>query len=149
MVVLAELVRVVLDIQTRILGNKLGFGALLIVALTFAVFNGFFCKEANAEYVKSCKIAYVNTGKTYDVTCHIMSGEELNNKTSSFDYDMFDTYSVVFWGNRNATVIKIDDFVVCGMKPEFDCANSFLPIDGTDKDGRKWKICNQSDLFCD
>ena len=121
----------------------------LLLALLFVFFTVLFVEGAEAEYVKSCKIAYVNTGRTYDVTCHFMSGDELNDKTGSIDYDMFETYSVVFWGDRKATVIKIDDFVICGTKPEFDCANSILPMDGTDKDGRKWKICNQTDLFCE
>jgi hypothetical protein len=118
-----------------------------LIVLSFYFF--IYISPSNAEYQKSCKVSYVNTGKIYNVVCHFLSGSELNKKTASFDYDTFNTYSVIFWGDNRATVIKIDSTVFCSTEPNFDCANSILPLEGSDKEGRQWKICNQSDYFCD
>lgn len=108
----------------------------------------FFSINVNAAYKEECTIKYVNTGKSYQVSCTYLSGSELNSATNSFRYDSLGLYSVTFWGQGQATVIKLGVINFCGFEARRPCADSIFPLSGTDQEEREWKICQPSHLFC-
>lgn len=112
------------------------------------LFSIFFSFYANAAYKEECTIKYVSTGKAYQVSCTYLSGSELNSATNSFRYDTLGLYSVTFWGQGQATVIKVRGINFCGFEATRSCADSISPLNGTDQEGREWKICQPSHLFC-
>lgn len=81
------------------------------------------------EVLEACA-TYVGTGKSYEVNVNIYEGGELNRRTSTFDYDSFSKYAVIFWSNDQASVIELDS-TFCTL--DFGC-------DGVDRKGYKWKI---------
>lgn len=66
--------------------------------------------------------------EAYKVNAVIATGFELNGATRSMDYDPISKYVVIFWRERQASVIKLD--------------YPFLTISsrGTDQDDREWDI---------
>ncbi|WP_202623158.1 hypothetical protein [Burkholderia glumae] len=65
---------------------------------------------------------------SYKVNAVLASGSELNSATRSINYDPIEKYAVIFWGEHQASVIKLD--------------YPWLSIDteGTDQGGRMWNI---------
>ena len=83
-------------------------------------------------------ITYQNTGRCYSVTINWYTGDELNDATSSFDYDIISNYAVVFWGNDKATIMEVGG-IVCGSTFTQSC----LPLwdeTGIDQNGYSWTI---------
>lgn len=77
-------------------------------------------------------LTYVNSGKHYHVQAISTDGSELNSATNSFsNYSMFSKYVVVFWGQNQVTVIKMQGFY---LEP------SFIPSQGIDQEGRLWTV---------
>ncbi len=71
-----------------------------------------------------------------------MGGTELNRETTSLDYDNFSTYAIIFWGEEEASVIKISSFTGCdGQDATKNCIVSGLNLEGRDQNGRVWEIC--------
>lgn len=66
----------------------------------------------------------------------LAKGSELNQATSSFNYQSFDTYVVIFWDKDVASVIQ--------MKSPFI---SFTGETGYDQQGREWQIEKGSICF--
>src|SRR5262245_7018076 len=74
---------------------------------------------AVASYREPCRVRYqVEYGwsQTYDVHCVYATGAELNSATSSFRYQVFSTYAVVFWDKGEASVILMNGFIPCGSE---------------------------------
>lgn len=81
------------------------------------------------EVLEVCA-TYVGTGKSYEITVNIFEGSELNERTSSFDYNSFDKYAVIFWEDDWVSVIELESSL-CNIG--FGC-------DGVDRQGYKWEI---------
>ena len=101
-----------------------------------------------AAYKEDCTIKYGNSGKSYQVSCTYATGSELNTSTNSFKYDSFGLYSVVFWAQGQATIIKIRGINFCGHDASQNCADNIFPLQGNDQEGREWKVCQPSHMFC-
>ena len=81
---------------------------------------------------------YSNTGKSYTVQGNIYSGNELNSKTGSWNYNSWSTYVVIFWSNAQASVIELDYYFgsLC-----------FMGSNGKDQRGYPWTI-KEGHLYC-
>lgn len=67
--------------------------------------------------------------QAYKVDATIIKGYELNQATSTFNYQGFDTYVVIFWGQGEASVIQMElPFV------------TYVDGTGYDQQGRAWQI---------
>src|SRR6516162_3036353 len=82
-----------------------------------------------SERVDVCA-KYVNTGKTYHVQAINTDGGELNSATSSFNYESWSHYIVIFWAQDQATVIKMD---CCYTEP------TSWGWTGSDQEARQWE----------
>lgn len=83
---------------------------------------------AGARHVQTTKVRYeTESGHSqwYAVDVTYLAGAELNEATHSFRFDGFKPYAVTFWDKREATVIKINSFMVCGMEVTADCLPTF------------------------
>lgn len=81
------------------------------------------------EVIEACA-TYIGTGKSYEVTVNLFEGSDLNQRTSSFDYNAFDKYAVIFWNNDQASVIEL----------ESSFCNTDFGCDGVDQQGYRWAI---------
>ncbi|RQS39788.1 hypothetical protein [Burkholderia sp. Bp8990] len=65
---------------------------------------------------------------SYRVNATLANGYELNNATRSMNYDSISKYVVIFWGEHQASVIKLE--------------YPFLTIfsRGTDQQDREWEV---------
>lgn len=112
--------------------------------LAVALFFLFQPWTALAEHTQTSKVRYEKQfGKSdwYEVDVHFYTGQELNKATKSLDYQTFEKYAVVFWGEGQATIIEIDTFSVCGSKFTSSCLNPAGKMEGADQEGRAWEIC--------
>ena len=100
--------------------------------------------NADAKYHEPCSVLFETEfgwSTTYHVQCNYLTGAELNTVTSTFKYQSFSTYAVVFWAKDQATIIRMQGLVVCGIEASDRCAsNGYAPIRGTDQEGRTWKV---------
>lgn len=82
-----------------------------------------------------------------------LTGGELNTLTSTFDYDQFSVYGVVFFASHEAAVIRMEsNFQVCTTASR-QCvwginSPSFNTLSGTDKGGRNWEFCGPQNYSC-
>jgi hypothetical protein len=80
--------------------------------------------------------------KRYVVEVTFMTGQELNEATNSHRFSMFSVYATIFWGEGQATVIKLSSHLICGTEVSKSCIkNSISDLKGKDQDGDDWKIC--------
>ncbi len=90
------------------------------------------------------------SGKSYNVEMKFYTGYELNNLTNSHDYDNYEGYAVVFWGEGQATIIKITftgqtftpfhNTYTCDMITLYKNVLPNTPMEGYDQYNDKWKI---------
>lgn len=114
----------------------------LLALSLWAVVSG----PAYASYVQTSKVRYeTNSGRSqwYEVDVTFVTGNELNTATRSYRFAGFDKYAVIFWGEGQATIIKLGGFFVCGMTFERSCLPSFGNMRGLDQQERSWEICTQ------
>ena len=67
--------------------------------------------------------------KGYEVQATYTDGQELNEATSTFNYMVYAKYVVIFWGDNNASVIKLDIPYLTA-----------IPTTGKDQEGRTWQV---------
>lgn len=107
---------------------------------------------AMASYREACTVRYETESgwsSGYQVECIYLTGAELNSATATFNYQAFDTYAVVFWKQNEASVIRLKGYFVCGMEATGQCASmSYMPVKGTDQQGRTWKVCAPTLFTC-
>ena len=109
---------------------------LLLIAFSLSV-NSNCRRYANVKYMTSS-----GWSKKYYVQVNFLTGYELNQATSSFNYSSYSKYAVIFWGDDQATVIKLNTPLICGMEITCDCLdNVYTDLVGYDQDGDKWNIC--------
>lgn len=73
--------------------------------------------------------------QAYKVDATIMKGYELNQSTSSYNYQAYDTYVVIFWAQDEASVIQMESPYV-----------TYMDEAGYDQQGRAWQI--HKGTFC-
>jgi len=87
------------------------------------------------EQVDICA-EYTATGKTYHVTAISTNGSELNEETDTLNYNSLSQYILIFWAQDRASVIEMSG------------PAAYVPGDGTDQEGRSWKIWTYSPVAC-
>ena len=103
---------------------------LLIFAFIFINSHKLFSYEVIDVCAK-----YLNTNKGYLVEANIYGGDELNERTNSYNYDFYSTYAVIWWAQGQATVIKITVFV-----SNHSLRGSYFPVRGHDQQGYPWSV---------
>jgi hypothetical protein len=127
---------------TYTMKNLLAFVFTIVLLLVFNLSNAKCRISATVKYMKE-----TGWSKKYDVEVTFMSGYELNQATNSFKYSTSSTYATIFWGDGQATVIKLTSLMLCGMEVDCSCvSNKVSDMQGFDQDGDKWNICVGS--FC-
>ena len=100
---------------------------------------------ASVKYTQSCVVRYLSSdgwSKRYSVNVTFISGLRLNEATRSFDYESFAKYALIFWGEGQATIIRISTFLACNTDISRECiTNTIGDIEGKDQEDRDWKIC--------
>ena len=118
--------------------NLLAFA--LVIISQFLLFS-----NAEAKCVLKATVKYQQQygwSKKYTVNVTFMSGMELNQATTSYDYSTYSIYAIIFWGEGQATVIKLKSYLMCGYEVTCNCVqNSIYDLQGHDQDGDKWNIC--------
>ena len=116
----------------------------LLLACLFLM-CGLFPSLSHAKYVQTCNAKYYTEdgwSKYYTVEVSFYGGQELNTATSTWDFEPYDTYAVIFWGKDQATVIKVKDYTGCGSEANKRCITSALGnLKGKDQQNRIWEIC--------
>jgi hypothetical protein len=110
---------------------------LLLMFVAFSI-------NANAKFTETLNIKYEQKygwSKYYNVNVTFMTGFELNEATKTFNYNSWSTYAIVFWGQGQATIIKLSGFVACGYEAQPKCLMYNYSLQGVDQDGDKWYIC--------
>ena len=110
---------------------------LLALMLTLTI-------SSQAEFRQKMNIKYKKEygwSKYYYVDVNVMTGFELNQATQTYNYNSYSTYAVVFWGQGQATVIKISSYVACGYEVSPSCIAYSSYLEGLDQDGDKWYLC--------
>jgi len=105
--------------------------ALMFVAVSLTA-NAKFTQRLNIKYQKE-----YGWSKYYYVDVTIITGFELNQATGT----SYGTYAVVFWGQGQATVIKLTNYLACGYEATPSCISYNYSLEGKDQDGDKWYIC--------
>jgi hypothetical protein len=122
-----------LSFQREAVRNQRAFTAALCAALVApAVAIG-------KEQVDVCA-EYTATGKIYHVTVISTNGSELNEETNTLNYNSLSQYILIFWTQDRASVIEMNG-------PYFGPA-AYAPSDGTDQEGRSWRIWTYSPVAC-
>ena len=83
---------------------------ILPLILTVSFFA--FWTNADAKCIRTATVKYEQQygwSKKYTVDVTFMTGYELNQATSSYDYAMYSNYAIIFWGEGQASVIKLSD----------------------------------------
>ena len=117
---------------------------LLTVLLTF-IFSFTFWTNAEARCRRVATVKYQQQygwSKKYTVEVTFMTGMELNQATSSYDYSSYSVYAIIFWGEGQATIIKLKSYLLSGYEVTCDCIdNSIYDLQGYDQNRDKWNIC--------
>jgi hypothetical protein len=118
---------------------------LLSILLVFCL-NSYaeFTQRLNAKYERK----YNGWSDYYNVDVTIITGWELNQATESYNYGIYNTYAVIFWGQGKATVIKLSGYLSCGNYATPNCIAYNYNLEGIDQNGTKWYICLNSSAYC-
>ncbi|WP_454257448.1 hypothetical protein [Pseudoxanthomonas mexicana] len=109
----------------------IGAAALLTCSSAFAAKRADACVKYEKEYGWS---------KGYAVEATVLEGSELNEKVGSYTrFSSFATYAVIFWGEGEATILKLPAMSM-GSLPMFE-------REVEDQEGRRWKI-KEGHMFC-
>ncbi|MCG2611816.1 hypothetical protein LZZ90_09900 [Flavobacterium sp. SM15] len=98
-----------------------------------------------AKYTQTCTVKYMTQdgwSKKYVVDVNFLTGSELNDATNSYKYSSYSTYAVIFWGEGQASVIKLTSYTGCGYEVDKSCiTNTYTDLKGKDQEDTEWKIC--------
>lgn len=99
----------------------------------------------DAKYTQTCTVKYKTKNewsKSYNVSVNFLTGYELNQAVGGFNYESYSIYAVIFWGQGQASVIKLNGFFACGLEVSQSCiVPSLTDYKGKDQDGDEWNIC--------
>lgn len=107
----------------------------------------FFINYTEAKYTQTCVVSYMTKdgwSKKYTVDVSFYTGYELNEKTQTIKYSHYSVYAIIFWGEGQATIIKLSSINNCGSITNKQCITNY-PFDfqGFDQDDDEWKICTR------
>ncbi len=93
--------------------------------------------SSSANKVQVCVRYLTDAGWShgYSVTGTVISGSELNTRTRTLNYDALATYVVVFWGQGEASVLRLDAYFG---------SISALGQSAVDQYGRQWQVASGS-----
>ena len=107
--------------------------------------------NVEAKYRQACTVQYMadyGWSKKYQVEVTFMTGYELNTATNSYRYNSNSVYAIIFWGQGQASVIKLSSYLICGFETDKSCiTNAIGNLKGVDQDGDEWKICKDDLCF--
>jgi len=69
----------------------------------------------------------------YQVEATVLTGQDLNQATSSFGYQSYATYVAIFWSQDEVSIIQLDSPYLSAIAQE-----------GVDQRGRRWQISKTS-----
>jgi hypothetical protein len=114
---------------------------LLLLSALFSLLT----LRLDAKYIQTCQAKYMTEdgwSKKYTVEITFISGTELNDATSSYKYSSYSVYAVIFWGEGQASVIKLSGYFSCSTEVTKSCiTNTYTDHKGTDQNETEWKIC--------
>ena len=114
------------------------FPFLIAILTSFFISNtaqAYEVKKVCAKYETNYKMS-----KAYSVQAQIYDGSELNEAVGSFSrFNMFDHYAVIWWDQGQASVIKLRSYFPGSM---------MYRTTGTDQNGRKWELSDNSTGYC-
>ncbi|HTA26187.1 MAG TPA: hypothetical protein VK809_00240 [Bacteroidia bacterium] len=65
----------------------------------------------------------------------------MNQATGTYNYDSYAYYAVIFWGEGEASVIKLYNSIICGGYVTCECLNyTYQMYGGRDQAQREWQI---------
>jgi hypothetical protein len=90
------------------------------------------------ESVAICAKYRVDFGwsKNYKVSATLMTGQELNRETRTFDFDGFAKYVVIFWDKGEASIIKLESSIL-----------GVFGVQGEDRRGVIWEVSKSTICF--
>jgi hypothetical protein len=101
------------------------------------------CLNSTAKFRKMVEIKYQKEygwSKYYLVEATFITGFELNRATGSYDYNSYSTYCVIWWGEGECSVIKLN-YASCGYDAQPYCISYNSSLEGKDQNDTKWYIC--------
>lgn len=108
--------------------------------------------SAHAEIRRICHVQYETESglsKKYTVEVTFLTGNELNNKTYSVNYNYLSKYALIWFNNKEVAIIKLDTTAIVGFNfDDFAFKNVFLvsnDVEGSqintgDGESRRWVI---------
>lgn len=109
---------------------------ILLCSITVMAFNPISVSATERTEICAKYRASSEWSDAYSVEAAIAKGHELNQATSSFDYQGFDTYVVIFWDKDEVSVIQMESPFV-----------TIVEQTGFDQQGREWQIKRGSICF--
>lgn len=110
-----------------------------------------FADSVSAKVLLTAKVKYEReTGWSQWVETEVtfMRGSELNEATSTFRYNSFKSYAVIFFFQDQVAIIEQTNFSICSSGTfAVSCLPSIGNFEGKDSQERKWKICTQEICF--
>lgn len=93
--------------------------------------------QSSATSETVCVKYQTQTGwsKGYQVDGTIIKGSELNSRTSTYSYQPYSTYVVVFWSQDQASILKLS---------YYSGSISAYGHSATDQQGRSWRVSKTS-----
>jgi hypothetical protein len=105
-----------------------------------------------ASYQQPCNAKYESSlgwSQPYGVNCLYATGFELNQATATLRFDNLKTYAVIFWAPNQATIVRLEELLLCGIEATGSCAeHAFGKVHGRDQEGRRWRICQPNAVLC-
>jgi hypothetical protein len=101
------------------------------------------CLNSTAKFRKMVEIKYQKEygwSKYYLVEATFITGFELNRQTGSYDYNSYSTYCVIWWGQGECSIIKLN-YASCGYDAQPYCISYNSSLEGKDQNDIKWYIC--------
>ena len=106
---------------------------VLVLAVLALPFSATMAKERARVCVKYA--ANYGWSKAYLVDSTVMTGQELNQATTSFNYQAFSTYVAIFWDRDEVSIIQLDSPYLTAFTQE-----------GVDQQGKRWQVAKTN--FC-
>lgn len=108
-----------------------------------------------ARHTQTAKVRYETAdgmSRWQETDVSFLTGNELNDLTTSTRYDFMKNYATILFGKDNygrsqIAVIRINSpFLICGTDFDESCLPLMGKMKGPDQQGRVWEIC--SGIYC-
>lgn len=113
--------------------------AIALAALLIAV------APAQARIEIPAKVRYATSrgpSEWHSMQVQFVTGGELNRATRSIDYDALGHYALIWFGEGQVAIIKIQETLFgCSREFSVECLPRIGNMNGPDQQGRLWEIC--------